>query len=228
MRYGYPATGSGKAANTSGFQDIGIDPPAAQPGCPAVGRRNHAAGFGRKADGAEEETFVERYCSLFTGMIYAILLVFVLLLSSCAAKLIDIDESLPKLNLSEEQQEVVGPKMEAIKQIADEYEADKERFEEEFGGMRGGAGDRGGGDRSQMREELQDFRKKREAYVSAINIHVTDIKAVLDEEQLVAFERMELPDLEMPEMQRGQGGGMGGRGGGGGKGGGGRRGGGIF
>ena len=51
MQCGYPATGSGKAANTSGFPVIGIGPPAAQPGCRAVGRRDHAAGFGRRAAG---------------------------------------------------------------------------------------------------------------------------------------------------------------------------------
>jgi hypothetical protein len=81
--------------------------------------------------------------------------------------------------------------------------------------MRGSMG--GGG--SAFREKLQDFRNKRETYLSAIKVHIEDIKAVLDEEQLAAFEKMEVPELEMPEMpqrggSRGMRGGMGGRGGG--------------
>ena len=233
MQYGYRAIGSGKAGNTSGFPGVGIETLAAQPGRRDAGRRDRAAGPGWEAVGAREEKFVGRCCSLLTGMRYFILLVFVLAVSSCAAKLIDIDECLPKLYLSEEQQEVVRPKMEAIKQIADEYDADKERFGESAESTKGGAGNGGRGNRGQMRERLQEFRKKREAYVSAIDVHVADIKAVLDEEQLVAFEKMELPELEMPEIQGGRrggmGGGPGGRGGGARKGGGGgRRGGGMF
>ena len=166
---------------------------------------------------------------------YFILLVCTLLISACAAKLVDLDKSLPKLNLSEEQQEVVGPKMEAIKEIADEYSAEKEQIEEELNSMRssmmrGGRdtssdSDKTGGG-SNLRNMLTEFRKKREAYVSAISIHIEDIKAVLNEEQLADFEKMKMPELEMPEMpQRGNRGG--GRGGMGGRGGG-RRGGGMF
>lgn len=172
---------------------------------------------------------------------YSILLVCILLISACAAKLVDLDRSLPKLNLSEEQQKVVRPKMEAIKEIVDEYSAEKEQVEEELSSMRssmvrGGKdtssdSDRTGGG-SNLRNMLTEFRKKREAYLSAISIHIEDIKAVLNEEQLAAFEKMERPELEMPDMPMGRRGGRGGdrggeRGGMGGRGGG-RRGGGMF
>ena len=162
-------------------------------------------------------------------MRYSIILVLALFISACSAKLIDIDKSLPRLNLSEEQLEVVKPKMEAIRDITDMYSEKKEIFEEELsdmvGGMKGGGSD--SGNRAELREKMKEFRKQREIYVSAIETHVAEIKTVLNAEQLAVFEKMKLPELEMPEMPGGRG--QGRRGGGGGKGGGGgRRGGGMF
>ncbi len=179
---------------------------------------------------------------------YFALLASILLMSGCAAKLIDLEKSMPKLNLTEEQREVVEPKMEAIKGMVDEYNAEKEQIEEELsdmgvsmgggrggmmgggkGGMGGGGREAGGGGGSAFREKLQEFRNKRETYLSAINVHIEDIKAVLDEDQLAAFEKMKMPELEMPEMPMGRRGGRGGgRSGIDGKGGGRRRGGGMF
>lgn len=174
---------------------------------------------------------------------YSILLVFALFISACATKLIDIEKSVPGLNLSKEQMEVVEPKMIAIRDMVEMYNEDKEQLEEELSGMMGsgmggdkseggdrsrGRGRRGGG--SGFREKFEALRKKREAYLSAINIHVTEIKAVLNEEQLIAFEKMKMPELEMPETPGGgRRGGTGGRRGGGmGGGRGGGRGGGMF
>jgi hypothetical protein len=184
---------------------------------------------------------MKRDWNVIPGLRYSVLLVSMLFISACAAKLVDIDKSLPKLNLSEEQSEVVRPKMIAIKGIVDQYNAEKEELEEEMSsnmagfrgggmgqGMGGGMGrgmgrGRGGGDRGgpggefeEFRKRREEFLKKREAYLSAIETHIADIKAVLDEEQLATFEKMKLPELEMPEMP-GRGGGMpgGGMGGGG-------------
>ena len=156
-------------------------------------------------------------------LIYFALLLTVLFISACATKVIDVDKSMPKLELSEEQAEVVEPKMASIKELVDTYNMQKEALEEEFGGMMvGGKGGMGGGrepggenrDRGGLREKFQEFRKKREMYLSAINQHIADIKAVLNEEQLATFEKMKQPKLEMPEMPGGRGGGGGRRGGG--------------
>jgi len=171
--------------------------------------------------------------TLETTLRYSALLAFILFMSACAAKLVDLDKSLPKMGLTEEQREVVEPKMKAIKDMVDEYDAEKEQLEEELSDMRGGmtGGGRGGtmgGGGSGLREKLQEFRSMRETYLSAINTHIEDIKAVLNEDQLAAFEKMKMPELEMPEMpMRRSGGRGGGRGGMGGRGGG-RRGGGMF
>ena len=164
---------------------------------------------------------------------YSIVLVFLLAVSACSAKLIDIDRSMPRLNLSEEQSKVVRPKMMAIKEIAENYELEKEKLAEEINSARAGSrgSDTGGADRDELRGRFQEFRKKREeflkrreAYLSAIKIHVADIRAVLNKEQVITFEKMKLPELEMPEMPGGRRPGMSGRGGGGrgGRGGGGR------
>ena len=181
---------------------------------------------------------MRRNCDAILMLRYSVLLALALFASACATKIIEIDKSVPKLNLTREQSEVVEPKMMAIKEIADTYDTEKGEFDEEMSSSMDGA--RSGGDRSQLRGKFQelrkkreDFLKKRESYLSAIEIHVADIKAVLNAEQLATFEAMKLPELEKPEtpgdgQRRGggaKGGGTGGRGGGGRRGG---RGGGMF
>lgn len=183
---------------------------------------------------------------------YSILIIFAVSILACGTKLIDIDKSISKLDLSKEQSEAVVPKMESIKKLVDNYNAEKEELEEELssmmgsrGGMMGGGkggmggGRRGGGMGSsgtereggggKLREKMQEFNKKRGTYQSAINKHISDIKAVLNEDQLAKFEKMKQPELEELERPERGGGGRGGMGGGrGGTGGGGRRGGGKF
>ena len=141
-----------------------------------------------------------------------ILLFIVLLIPACATKLIDVDKSISRLGLSQEQSEVVVPRVESIKNIAEEYDAKLEELEQGLEEMRGGGGMREGGGRPSggPRGEFADFRKQREVYLSAINTHIAEIKAVLNEEQLAAFSKMKMPELAMPEMP-----GRGGRGGGG-------------
>ena len=124
----------------------------------------------------------------------------------------DVDESVLMLNLSEEQLEVVKPKLEAIRDIADTYDQKKEQLEEEISSMMGSGGGRDSGSRGELRSKFQEFRKQREIYCSAINAHADDIKAVLDEEQLATFEKIDLPELEMPERSRGRRRGAGGKG----------------
>ena len=170
------------------------------------------------------------------GLKYPILLVLLLFISACGTKLVDIDKSVPMLDLSEEQLEVVKPKMIAIRNIVDTYTAKKEQLEAELNNRIGSDTSEVSDDerRSNRREtfevfrkQYETFRKQREAYLSAVTIHINEIKAVLDEEQLAIFEKMKMPELEMPEMpNRGGRGERSGRGGM--KGGGGRRGGGMF
>jgi hypothetical protein len=183
---------------------------------------------------------MRRNCDAMFALRCSIILAFLLAVSGCSVKLIDIDRSVPRLNLSEKQSKVVQPKMMAIKEIAEKYELEKEELEEDLNSLRdeGMTRVRGGddSDRSELRGKFQEFRnkreeflKRREAYLSAIKIHVADIKAVLNRKQIIAFEKMKLPELEMPEMPGGRRSGMGDRGGGrpGGRGGG-PRGGGMF
>jgi hypothetical protein len=161
---------------------------------------------------------------------YSILLTIALSISACAVKFVDIDKSLPKLRLSEEQRKVVEPKMKAIKELSEKYDAEKKEFEEETNKSMGEAKniDRSQMDRSQMqgksqemRTKREEFLKKRKTYLSAIKTHVAEIKAILNEKQIAIFEKMKMPELEMPEMStRRPGGPGGGRGPGGGPGGG--------
>jgi len=153
------------------------------------------------------------------------------LISACGStKLIDIDKTSTFLNLSKEQLQVVQPKINTIKIIADNYNAEKEKLETEFqelrssrmsgGGFGGRSGSGGGqgGFRQQIRQKIQNLREKQSKSQTQIDALVEDIKAVLDEEQLEKFEKIKLPKLEMPELGGGQR--RGGRGGGGRRGGG--------
>ena len=171
--------------------------------------------------------FIIRSCVLFSV---------VLLISACAStKLIEIDKTSHFLKLSEEQLKVVQPKIETIKDIVDNYNADKESLETEVnqlrrsrmgGGGYSGSGGSGGdqsGSREEIRQKIQALREEQSKSQRQINVLVAEIKAVLREEQLEKFEKIELPKLEMPDFggknHRGYGGG--GRRGGGWSGGGG-------
>ena len=160
-----------------------------------------------------------------------ILFSIVLFMSACSSKkLMEIDKTSDFLNLSEEQLQVVQPKVETIKIIVDKYNAEKEKLETELqelrssrmaGGNYGGRGGSGGG-RSVLRGKLEALRKKQSQSQGLIDTLVADIKDVLNEDQLEKFKKIELPKLEMPEFGGGRqrGGKGGGRRGGGGRGGG--------
>jgi len=74
---------------------------------------------------------MRRNCDAMFALRCSIILAFLLAVSGCSVKLIDIGRSTPRLNLSEEQSKVVQPKMMAIKEIAGKYELEKEELEEE-------------------------------------------------------------------------------------------------
>ena len=162
---------------------------------------------------------------------YVLFSIAFLMFACGSTKLIEIDKTANFLNLSEEQLQVVQPKIETIKIIVDKYNSEKEKLETELNQLRGsrmgggGFGGRGGSgrDRSGSREggqqKIQALREKQSKSQTQIDALVADIKAVLDEEQLSKFEKIKLPKLEMPEFGGGQrrgGRGGGGRGGGGG------------
>ncbi len=178
-------------------------------------------------------TFIVSSCVLFSIALF---------MSACGStKLIDIDKTSNFLNLSEEQLQVVQPKIEEIKTVVDEFNAEKETFETEMEELRGsrkgggGFGGRGGfgggrpdggrggsgGPRGGIREKLNELSKKQVSSQRQITTLVKEIKAVLDEEQLKKFEKIKLPELKMPAVGGGRRGGRMGGGRGGGRGGGG-------
>jgi len=154
------------------------------------------------------------YCAVFL-MGYYVLIVLTLFMSSCAIntiKLTDINKSLPKLNLSKEQREVVEPKMMSIGVIVDKYELEKKDFDENTNntieqirqkGLASGDSD----DRDKLRQMIQQMRNgqeelvnKREVYLSSIKEYMDEIKAVLSEDQLASFEKLVLPRLGLPKI----------------------------
>jgi len=162
---------------------------------------------------------VVRGCAIFGIM---------LLVSGCAStKLLEVDKMSNFMALSGEQLEVVQPKIETIKGIVDNYNAEKESLETEINQLRksrmgeggyGGSGGSGGGQRGsreEIRQRIQGLREEESKSQHEVDVLVADIKALLSEEQLQKFEKIELPKLEMPEYSLEKQGGSGRRGGGG-------------
>ena len=146
---------------------------------------------------------------------YYVLLVLTLFISSCAVgviNLIDTNKSLPKLNLSKEQQDVVEPKMMSIKVIVDKYELEKKDFDENANSTidKIRRKDLTSGDSvgraeyrqmiQQLRTEQEELLNKREEYLSSIKEYMDEIKTVLVKDQLAVFEKMELPKLDPPKI----------------------------
>jgi hypothetical protein len=153
---------------------------------------------------------------------YCILLVLTLFISSCAVgavNLIDTNRSLPKLNLSKEQQDVIEPKMTSIKVIVNKYELEKIDFDENASNIideirRKNLAYGDSDDRSEYRQMIQRLRteqeellSKREEYLSLIKEYMDEIKAVLVKDQLDIFKKMELPKLDPPKIPGEQSGG---------------------
>jgi len=158
---------------------------------------------------------IGKHTAIFIVRSY-ILLSIMLLMSACGStKLIEIDKTANFLNLSEEQLKVVQPKINTIKIIVDNYNAEKEKLESElqelrssrmgggFGG-RGGPGGGQGGLQEELQQKIQSLREKQSKSQTQIDALVADIKNVLDEEQLEKFEKIKLPKLELPEFGGGQ------------------------
>ena len=146
---------------------------------------------------------------------YYVLLALTLFISSCAVGVInltDTNKSLPKLNLSKEQQDVVEPKMMSIKVIANKYELEKRDFDENANNIinkirRKNLASGNSEDRAEYRQMIQQLRteqeellNKREEYLSSIKEYMDEIKAVLVKDQIAVFEKMELPKLDPPKI----------------------------
>lgn len=153
---------------------------------------------------------------------YYVLLALTLFVSSCAVgviNLIDTNKSLPKLNLSKEQREIVEPKMTSIKVIVNKYELEKRDFDENASNIideirRKNLAYGDSDDRAEYRQMIQQLRNeqeellnKREEYISLIKEYMDEIKTVLVKDQLAIFEKMELPKLSSPKIPGEQSGG---------------------
>jgi len=151
---------------------------------------------------------VNRFSGIITGLGYFVLLIPTLFISACSVKLVHVSESLPKLNLSKEQQTIVKPEMMLIKEIADKYEIEKKQFEKKSDSMRSELKNRGttGSNRKELRQSFQqiqesrkEFMARRDVYLSSIKIHIANIKAILNKDQLNTFEKMKMPELKAPK-----------------------------
>ena len=109
---------------------------------------------------------------------YYVLLALILSISSCAVgviNLIDTNKSLPKLNLSKEQQDVVEPKMMSIKVIVNKYELEKRDFDENANNIinkirRKNLASDNSEDRAEYRQMIQPAPSKKNSLIKEKNI----------------------------------------------------------
>lgn len=150
----------------------------------------------------------------------AALTVLAVSMSACGStKLLDLEKTSNVLNLSAHQRTVARLKIEKINEIVGDYELEKKTVETALKARRGRmvGGGMNGGNRGDLRSNLQAFNEQRKAYQEQIDALVSELQESLGVDQLEKFGDIELPQLEPLEFgsKRGFGGGGRRRGGGG-------------
>lgn len=144
-------------------------------------------------------------------------LVLSLLLLGCGGgvKLTNLPDTRAALNLSEAQQESIEPQIALIRDIIEDYEFERDEVEAEYRSYytranlprmsryESGRLDRGTRlEWHEFRMKLRSFVAQRRQYAKEISGLINDIKANLTPGQQDAFEDIELPELELPEVLR--------------------------
>ncbi|RKU08505.1 hypothetical protein C6502_14940 [Candidatus Poribacteria bacterium] len=168
----------------------------------------------QRADGPMILTF---HTSRFTHHVsWVILFILSLLVLGCGGgvKLINLPQSSAALNLSQEQQENIEPKIALIRDIIEDYEFERDEVEAEYrlyytranlapmSRYEGGRGSRVRLEWHELRMKLRSFVAQRREYAREISGLIAEIKADLTPDQRVAFEDIELPELRLPEVLR--------------------------
>ncbi len=128
-------------------------------------------------------------------------------------KLIDFPKSSVALNLTKEQQEVIKPQIALLQDIVEDYKFEKNELEADYLRYRSNASlsrasrYEGGGlsreirrERNEMRTKLRGFVTQRREYAKELSGLISEIRANLTPAQLVLFEEIKLPELELPKM----------------------------
>ena len=145
------------------------------------------------------------------------LLILSLLLLGCGGgvKLIDLPDSSIALSLSDEQREIIEPKIVLIRDIVEDYEFERDEVAAEYrryysraslprmSRYEGGRIDRGIRlEWHELRIKLRSFVAQRRQYAKEISGLIHTIKIDLTPEQRLAFEDIKLPELRLPEVLR--------------------------
>lgn len=128
-----------------------------------------------------------------------------------SVKLIDIPKSSSALELSNEQQEKIHPKLEHIQDIVDDYEFEMREFDAEVreylilrndsnlyrydGGLSQAQRQR---NHNQIRRKAQIFLVQRNRLLKEIDDILKEIHSELTSVQQVAFNELEMPELKIP------------------------------
>ena len=129
-------------------------------------------------------------------------------------KLIDLPDSSVALDLSEKQRENIEPKIVLIRDIVEDYEFERDEVEAEYhlyytraslapmSRYEGGRGSRVRLEWHELRIKLRSFAAQRRQYAKEISGLIREIHADLTPDQRVAFEKIKLPELRLPEALR--------------------------
>lgn len=138
-----------------------------------------------------------------------------LLIGCGAVKLTDIPKSSSALQLTAVQKQTIQPKLKLIRDIVDDYDFEKRQLEGDLREYRAIASDRklyrydGGLSTAQRQRNLTQIRTKVRKFLSQRSTSLKEAEKLLREihaeltaEQRVAFNKLKMPELEIPRSLR--------------------------
>ncbi len=163
--------------------------------------------------------YCELCCAYLTKDVSTILVVLLpccfLQLSCGGLKLIDVPKSAAVLKLTEQQKQIIQPKLQLIRDIVVDYNFEKKQLEVDYQVFRAGLTQRqfdryqGGFPNMRSRRELNAFRdearkflRQRDMFLREIKQLIGEIAAGLTAEQRTKLTKLKMPELEIPMMLR--------------------------
>ena len=143
-------------------------------------------------------------------------LLFILLTVGCGkVRLTQISKSSDALQLTEKQQNIIHPKLKLIQDVLDDYDFEKRQLESDLREYRTMTQDRqlyrydGGLSTAQRQRRLSNVRIKVRKFLTHRNVLLKEIGKLLQEitnelteEQRIVFNKLTLPELDIPRSLR--------------------------
>ncbi|MCG9127251.1 hypothetical protein JT359_06565 [Candidatus Poribacteria bacterium] len=144
------------------------------------------------------------------------ILLFIFLIIGCGnVRLTQIDKSSDVLHLSDQQKEIIHPKLKLIQDVIDDYDFEKRQIESDLREYRVMTQDRqlyrydGGLSTAQRQRRLTNVRLKVRKFLTHRNVLLKEIGKLLkeitielSEDQRIEFNKLRMPELDIPRSLR--------------------------